>query len=245
MDPQALAGACSSVGFPRDHSVLQASPCSSVGSLPRAAGGDLLHCGPPWAAGGQPASPWSSARAARGDSAPMSQAPPPPRSSLTLGSAELFLSHRLTLLASLLSHPEVFFLPLLKYVIPEVLPPSLIGLALASGGSVLEPAGTGCIRHGGSFSQLLTEATPMAPPLPKPCHANPQHRWKLRSAVSWCGEHNGHPAPGLRSSLSSCVAARGAAQGRSRIPAGAPVYGLPAHADSQPRSRIAPLPRAG
>jgi len=67
----------------------------------------------------------------------------------------------------------VLFLPLLKYVITEAPPPSLIGLALASGGSVLEPAGTGFIRHGGSFSQLLTEATPIAPRLPKPCHANP------------------------------------------------------------------------
>jgi len=51
-----------------------------------------------------------------------------------------------------------FFFRFLKYVIPEVLPLSLNGLALASGGSVLERAGTGCIRHGGSFSQLLTEA---------------------------------------------------------------------------------------
>jgi len=34
---------------------------------------------------------------------------------------------------------------------------------LASGGSVLEPAGTGSIRHGGSFWQLLTEAVPVAP----------------------------------------------------------------------------------
>jgi len=54
-----------------------------------------------------------------------------------------------------------------------VLPPLLIGLALASDGSILEPGGTGFIRHGGSFQQLLTEATPIAPPLPKPCHANP------------------------------------------------------------------------
>jgi len=32
-----------------------------------------------------------------------------------------------------------FFLPLLKYVITEALPASLIGLALGSGGSLLEP----------------------------------------------------------------------------------------------------------
>jgi len=51
-----------------------------------------------------------------------------------------------------------------------------MGSALASGGSILEPAGTGSVRHGGSFSQLLTEATPIAPWLPKPCHANPQQK---------------------------------------------------------------------
>jgi len=37
-------------------------------------------------------------------------------------------------------------------------------LALASGGSILTPAGIDSIRHGGSFLQLLTEATPIAPP---------------------------------------------------------------------------------
>jgi len=77
---------------------------------------------------------------------------PPSPSSLTLVSAELLLSHRPTPLypaVSLLS----FFLPFLKDVITEVLPPSLIGLALGSGGSILEPAGTAFIRHGGSFSQ--------------------------------------------------------------------------------------------
>jgi len=58
--------------------------------------------------------------------------------------------------------PQQVF-PLLKYVILEVLPPSLMGSALGSSGSVLEPAGTGSVRHGGGFSQLLTEATPIAP----------------------------------------------------------------------------------
>jgi len=62
----------------------------------------------------------------------------------------LTLSHS-SLLTALL--PQFF--PLLKYVITEALPLSLIGLALTSGGSVLEPAGTGFITHGGacSFSQ--------------------------------------------------------------------------------------------
>jgi len=70
--------------------------------------------------------------------------------------------------------PQVF--PLVKYVITEALPPLLIGLALASGGSILEPVGIGSIRYGRSLSQLLTEATPTASLLPKPCHANPHHQ---------------------------------------------------------------------
>ena len=84
-------------------------------------------------------------------SAPASRAPPPPSpSSLTLVSAELFLSHHLSPHSCFTAG---FFLPLLKYVITEALPLSLIGLVWGSGGSVLEPAGTGFIRQGGSFSQ--------------------------------------------------------------------------------------------
>jgi len=60
MGPQVQPGACSSTGSPRGHSFPQASTCSGVGSLPRAAGGYLLHHGPPWLQ----ASPWSAARAA-------------------------------------------------------------------------------------------------------------------------------------------------------------------------------------
>ena len=97
----------------------------------------------------------------RAISAPAPGAPPPPPSSLTLVSAELFLSHILTPLFS------CSFIALLKYVIPEVLPLSLIDSALASSRSVLEPAGIGSIRHRGSFWQLLTEATPIAPPATK------------------------------------------------------------------------------
>jgi len=68
-----------------------------VGSFPRATSGYLLHCGPPWAAGGQPASPWSLSQVAREDSPfrHLEHLLPPPFS-LTLVSAELFLSHRLT-----------------------------------------------------------------------------------------------------------------------------------------------------
>jgi len=106
----------------------------------RAAGGDPLHHGPPWAAGTQPAPPWSTPWAAE---EPLLQClehllPPP---SLTLVYAELFLSHILTPLSSCSCCCAAAFFPLLNYVIPEALPLSLMALALASNGSVLEPAG--------------------------------------------------------------------------------------------------------
>jgi len=68
-----------------------------------------------------------------------------------LVSAELFLSHLLTPLSQLPVYRSFF--PLLNHVITQALPPLLIGLALAGGGSILEPAGTGFIRHGRSFSK--------------------------------------------------------------------------------------------
>jgi len=112
----------------------------------------------------------------RGISALMSATPPPPPSSLTLVSVELFLCHILTpLLRTELHCCAAGFFPLLKYVIPEALPPSPPGSGLTSSGSVLEMAGIGSIGHGGSFSQLLTEATPVAPQLPKPCYTHPVH----------------------------------------------------------------------
>jgi len=97
----------------------------------------------------------------------------PPSFFTDLGVAELFLSHHLTPVSQMPSHHSFFLLLLLKHVIPEALPPSLVGLTFASGGSVLEPTGPGFIRHGGSFSQLLTEATPIARLLPKLYHVNP------------------------------------------------------------------------
>jgi len=110
--PQVLAGACSSTGSPRGHSLLQASTCSGMGSLPQATGGYMLHRGPPW-------TPW------QGDNLPhhglhhelqgkilcsdISSTSSPPPSSTTLVSAELFLSHHLTPLSSGLFHRRFFF----------------------------------------------------------------------------------------------------------------------------------------
>jgi len=122
LSPQVLAEASSNADSPWGHGLLRASTCSGVGSLPWATGEYLLHCGPPRAAGAQPASPWSSPWAA-GESLPWH----------------------------------------LEHIIPEVLPPSLMGSAFASGGSVLKPAGSGSVGDGGSFWQPLAEATPVAP----------------------------------------------------------------------------------
>lgn len=56
----------------------------------------------------------------------------------------------------LLSHS---FIPLLEYVIPEMLSLSLMGLALGMGRSITEPPSTCSIRH----RKLLTEANPCGP----------------------------------------------------------------------------------
>jgi len=173
------------MGSPRGHSLLQASTCSSVGSLPRDVGGDLLHHGPPWTAG-HSLPHYGLHYELQGNLCYGTWSTSSPSSAQTLGSAEVLLSHSLTPLSCCCSLP-------LNYFIPEVLPPSLMGSALASDGSVLEPAGVGSIRYGGCFQQLLTEATPVAPLLPKPCHTNPVQRQSLlilnvRNAVFWSME---------------------------------------------------------
>ena len=103
---------------------------------------------------------------------------PPP--SLILVSAKSFPSHRLALLSN--HHlTQRFFLPFLKYIITEALPPWLTGLSLGSSGSVLEPANTGFIKHRGSFSQTLTEDTPIAPPATKTLQHKPITNSNLRT----------------------------------------------------------------
>lgn len=70
-----------------------------------------------------------------------------------LVAAGLFLLH----IFNPLSVQQLF--PLLNCIIPEVLPPVLMGLALASSGFLLEPTATVSPGHGGSLWQLLTEDT--------------------------------------------------------------------------------------
>jgi len=88
-------------------------------------------------------------------------APPPPSFFSDLGVCRvpsLTCSHSSLSIAV----PQQVF-PLLNYVTPDALPPSLMGLSMASSGSILELPGIGSIGHRGSFSQLLTQATPVAP----------------------------------------------------------------------------------
>lgn len=54
------------------------------------------------------------------------------------------------------SQPKsAFTTDFLKFVIPETLPPLLMGSALASGGSVLDQASSGSDRHRRSFKLLV------------------------------------------------------------------------------------------
>ncbi|KAK4822389.1 hypothetical protein QYF61_014159 [Mycteria americana] len=104
-------------------------------------------------AGGQPASPWSSPRAA-GESLLRRWSTSSPSFFTGLGVCGVVsftYSH-----SSLWLQLPSFFPPLLKYVITEVLPPSLMGLALASSRSALETAGISSMDIGeasSSFSQ--------------------------------------------------------------------------------------------
>ena len=135
---QVLPGACSSVGFPWGHSLLQASSAPEWGP-PRARGGYLLHLGPPWAAGGQSATPWFSPHA---------------EGNLCCGvcsNSSPLLLHWPCCLQSCFSHifslhsPSAGFFSPLKHVVLEALLPSLMGSALASSRSLLELAGIGYI----------------------------------------------------------------------------------------------------
>lgn len=61
----------------------------------------------------------------------------------------------------------------LKHIFTEAPSAVLLGSALSSGGSVSELARASCVWHEGGPWQLLTDATPAASPLPKPCRVDP------------------------------------------------------------------------
>jgi len=162
--PQVLAGACSSTSFPQGHSLLQTSTCSGVGP----------SMGCRWISAQQ----WIST-GCRGTACLTMVFHHRLQGILCSGtwSTSFPLLHWPWCLQSshsslLLQDAIVQFYSFLKYIATEVLPLPLMGLALASGGSFLELAGVGSVGRRGSFSQLLTEATPVVPLLLKPCHTN-------------------------------------------------------------------------
>lgn len=134
-------------------------PPSLAWGPPGTAGGDLLHCGPPRATGAQPASQWA-AQWAAGESSP---APGHLLHSFT----DLGVYIAVSLTYSHSSPPDAVvqcFLPLLKYVITEVLPLLLTGSDLACGGSILELPETYSTGNGGSsgiFSQKPSFESPI------------------------------------------------------------------------------------
>ena len=141
MGLQVLAGACSSAGSPRGHSLLQASSYSGMGSLPQAAGGYLPHRGPAWTAGGQPASPWSSSWAVRENSLLWHFEHLLPILLYWPWYLQSCFSHIVSLHSPNCYFTAVwlsFFFPLLKSVITEVLPALLFCLALSRHRSILD-----------------------------------------------------------------------------------------------------------
>jgi len=138
---------------------------------PWALSGDLLNRGPPWLQGDS-LPHHGLLHGLQGNLCPSAWSTSSPSFFTVLGvcrAVSLTYSH-----SSL--YPAAVFSPLLKYVVSQRhYHHLLISLALASNRSILELAGSGSVRHEGSFSQLLTEATVVAPPLPKTCHANPLH----------------------------------------------------------------------
>jgi len=175
MGPQVLQGACSSMGSPwGGHSLLQESTCSGVGSSlgcrwisapPLSSGGS---------SGGQPAFHHCLLHRLQGNLLSGAWSTSSPSFFTDLGICRVVsVAYSHSSLAAK-CHYTGFF-SLIKFVITEVLPLSLIGSALARDGSILEPGGTDCIRCRGSFSQLLAASTPIAPLLPKLCHASLVH----------------------------------------------------------------------
>lgn len=141
-----LAGAYSSMGFP------------SVDSLVAAGGQPASPEFSPWAA--EESQTWSTSFSSFSTDLGINRVVPLPYSH----SALLWLQFHL--------HNNLYFF-LLKYVIMEMLPPFLIGPALASNTSILELPGIGSAGHGGILHQLHTQAVSVVPLLPKPGHANP------------------------------------------------------------------------
>jgi len=161
--PQVLAGACSSTGSPRGHGLLWSSSCSSVGSSTGCGWGSA----PPWATmgcKGQPASPWSAPRAT---GEPLLRCLEHLLPSLCTDRG-LFRVVALSYSHSLGLQLHRFFFPLHKHILPEALPPLLMGSPFPSAGSVLELAALRSMGRRGNFQQpsLQNPATMTLPHKP-------------------------------------------------------------------------------
>ena len=160
MGPQVLPGVCYSMGFPLGHSLLWVHPLALVWGHPGAAGGYLFHHGPPWTAGQQPASPRSSPWAAGESLLRQVQRLP-----ILLLHWPWCLQNFFTHIVSLSTGVPQQVFPLLKYVTTVA-----DGLGL---GQQLVHLGASWHWFYWTCGKLLTEAAPVAPLLPRPCHANP------------------------------------------------------------------------
>lgn len=96
-------------------------------------------------------------------------------------------------LLSLAAILQKFFLPLIKYLIPEVLPLSLVGLALPSSGSISELAVIGSVEQRGRFLASSHSSHPWSCPTTKtlPCKPDTPRvptgslAWKCAVRMSW------------------------------------------------------------
>lgn len=120
----------------------------------------------------------SCALGCRGIPAPAAGTPPAPPSPLTLVTAEMFFSHMFIFLFSGCNFScAITVFPYSCNIIPEMPPPSLMGLALASSRSLWSHLR---LALSNLWRKLLANsytAQPCAlPNTPKPCHSNPIHR---------------------------------------------------------------------
>ena len=129
---------------------------------PWAAGGYLLHRGPPWATEGQPASPWSSPGAA-GESLLWHLEHLLPLLLCWPWCLQSCFSHIFSLLSPAANRPDFFF-PFLNMLSQRHYLHCWWAQPWPAAGRSRSWLALGLSDMGGIFWQLVTEATPVAPP---------------------------------------------------------------------------------
>jgi len=147
---------------------------------PRAAGGDLLHRGLPWAAGGQHVSSQSSPQAA-GEYLLRCLKHLLPLLLHWPWCLQSCFSHLFSLLSPAVIAIVQGLFPILNYIITEVLPPSQIGPALI----YLGAGWHWLCQTLGNLLGASDRSDPCIPLLPKPCHTNPAQ------TITWRRHQNG------------------------------------------------------